>query len=105
MRRMQAPELATLLKERNDVTLLDVREPWEIEKAALPQATTIPMATVPDRIDELDAHRTTVVMCKLGGRSFKVATYLEQHGFQDVINLDGGIEAWSTDVDATIPQY
>lgn len=105
MRSIQAPELADLLKQDADLTFLDVREPWEHETASVADAQLIPMGEVANRIDELDPDRTTVVMCHGGGRSSKVAQFLEQHGFRDVVNLDGGIDGWSRDVDPDVPRY
>lgn len=105
MRSIQAPELAALLKEHADLELLDVREPWEVQTASIPEATRIPMGEIAARVGELDAARTTVVMCHKGGRSARVAGFLEQHGFRDVVNLEGGIDGWAAQVDPDIPRY
>ncbi len=89
-----------------DMTLLDVREDWEIEAAPVPAALIhIPMGQIPDRLGELDPARETVVICRSGGRSMQVARFLEAKGFASVVNLAGGILAWSRDVDPTIPTY
>lgn len=85
--------------------LLDVREPWELSLAALPQAINIPMAQLPDRLDELDRGREIVVMCHHGSRSLQVAVFLKHNGFDSVFNLAGGIDAWSADVDPGVPLY
>ena len=85
--------------------LLDVREPWELSLAALPQAINIPMAQLPDRLDELDPGREIVVMCHHGSRSLQVAVFLKHSGFESVFNLAGGIDAWSADVDPGVPLY
>lgn len=85
--------------------LLDVREPWELSLAALPQAVNIPMAQLPDRLGELDRSREIVVMCHHGSRSLQVAVYLKHNGFESVFNLAGGIDAWSADVDPGVPLY
>ena len=87
------------------VTLLDVREPWEVATAAVPGATLMPMGEVPGRRGELDAQQVIVVMCHGGARSAEVAQYLAGSGFEQVFNLAGGIDAWSRDVDPTIPRY
>ncbi|HEY2144472.1 MAG TPA: rhodanese-like domain-containing protein [Steroidobacteraceae bacterium] len=88
------------------LTLLDVREGWEIALAPAPTATVhIPMGEISQRIGELDPRRETVVICRSGGRSAQVAQYLERQGFSSVFNLAGGILAWSRDLDPTIPQY
>jgi rhodanese-related sulfurtransferase len=63
------------------------------------------MGQLPDRLGELDPGKETVVICHSGGRSMQVARFLEAKGFVSVVNLAGGIHAWSRDVDPTIPQY
>jgi rhodanese-related sulfurtransferase len=89
-----------------DMTLLDVREDWEIEKAPVPSDVVhIPMGEISDRISELDPNKETVVICRSGGRSAQVAQYLERQGFGKVFNLSGGILAWSRVIDPRIPQY
>jgi len=87
-----------------NLTLLDVREAWELGVASVPDVVHIPMGEIAARIGELDASKETVVLCRSGRRSLEVAKYLEQHGFR-VANLAGGILAWSREVDATIPTY
>jgi rhodanese-related sulfurtransferase len=85
--------------------LLDVRELWETEIASVPTATHIPMSEVPLRLDELDSLRPTAVLCHGGRRSAQVAALLVQSGFVNVVNIAGGIDAWSQEVDPTIPRY
>jgi rhodanese-related sulfurtransferase len=94
-------------RERGEnITLLDVREDWEIEKAPVPTDTVhIPMGEISDRLSELDPKKETVVICRSGGRSAQVAQYLERQGFEKVFNLSGGILAWSRVIDPRIPQY
>jgi rhodanese-related sulfurtransferase len=88
------------------LTLLDVREDWEIAVAAVPsEVVHIPMGQISDRLGELDPQKETVVICRSGGRSAQVAAYLDAHGFRSVANLAGGILAWSRDIDPRIPQY
>jgi adenylyltransferase/sulfurtransferase len=88
------------------LTLLDVREDWEIALAPVPsEHLHIPMPQVAQRLGELDAARETVVICRSGGRSAQVAEFLLARGFSSVFNLAGGILAWSRDVDPAIPQY
>ena len=92
-------------EDRANVQLLDVREPAEIAIAALPDAIPIPMREIPARLHELDLHRPVVVMCHSGIRSGHVAAFLLANGFEQVFNLAGGIDAWSVDVDPTLPRY
>ncbi|HKU13781.1 MAG TPA: rhodanese-like domain-containing protein [Steroidobacteraceae bacterium] len=86
------------------LTLLDVREDWELGVASVPGVVHIPMGEVADRLGELDRGREVVVLCRSGRRSLQVANFLQQNGFQ-ALNLAGGILAWSRDLDATIPTY
>jgi rhodanese-related sulfurtransferase len=89
-----------------DMTLLDVREDWEIALAPVPTETVhIPMGEISDRISELDPKKETVVICRSGGRSAQVGHFLERQGFGKVFNLSGGILAWSRVIDPRIPQY
>ena len=87
------------------LTLLDIREPWEIELARVDGAVHIPMGEIPGRLGELDRDRPVVVMCHHGVRSRQVALFLEQNGFQQVLNLAGGIDAWSVEVDPDVASY
>jgi rhodanese-related sulfurtransferase len=88
--------------------LLDVREGWELQTAsAKPEALDLlhmPMQTIPARLDELDKTRPIACLCHHGGRSMQVASFLMQHGFE-VVNVAGGIHAWSAQVDPSIPVY
>lgn len=85
--------------------ILDVRENWEKELAAVPGTTHIPMGEVAERLHELDASLPIAVMCHAGARSMKVAIYLAQNGFDKVVNISGGIDAWAVDVDSSIARY
>lgn len=88
--------------------LLDVREGWEVQTAsAKPEGLDllhIPMQTIPARLHEIDKTRPIACLCHHGGRSMQVASFLMQHGFE-VVNVAGGIHAWSAQVDASIPVY
>ncbi len=108
MQQITAPELAAWLQEpqaRAQVQVLDVREPWEVEIASLPGAFTIPMGQIPERHAELDPARPLVCVCHHGMRSMQVGLFLERQGFGQVINLTGGIDAWSRLVDSSCPSY
>jgi rhodanese-related sulfurtransferase len=88
------------------MTLLDVREAWELGVAPVPsEIVHIPMGEISDRLKELDPNQETVVICRSGGRSGQVAQFLDRQGFKSVSNLTGGILAWSRDLDPSIPQY
>jgi rhodanese-related sulfurtransferase len=107
VRTLTAPELARWLAESPDPApvILDVREPWEVELASLPGAVAIPMGAITRSLDRLDPDRSTVCLCHHGARSMQVGLYLEQQGFRDVVNLTGGIHAWSEQVDPTVRTY
>ena len=89
--------------------MLDVREPWELQTACVREdgfeLLRIPMREVPARLAELDPARPTACLCHHGMRSLQVANYLTQNGFTDVVNLQGGINAWSQDIDPSVPCY
>jgi rhodanese-related sulfurtransferase len=88
------------------MTLVDVREDWEIGVAPVPsEVLHIPMGKIAERLGELNPGTETVVICRSGGRSAQVAHFLESRGFGTVFNLAGGILAWSRDIDPNIPQY
>ena len=97
--------LKARLDRGESVLILDVREPFEIALAPFPGATHIPMGDIPSRLSELDPDRETVVVCHHGVRSAQVAMYLAQMGFERVLNLAGGIDAWSEDADPSTPRY
>ena len=89
--------------------LLDVREPWEVALAAIridgAASLHMPMNQVPARLAELDPARPIVCICHHGVRSAQVVAFLDRHAFESVYNLAGGIEAWSAQVDASVPRY
>lgn len=89
--------------------VLDVREPWEIQTAYVtPQGfelVKMVMHTVPVRLNELNRDRPIACLCHHGARSMQVAAFLAQQGFAHVANIAGGIDAWSAQVDATVPTY
>lgn len=91
------------------VTLLDVREPWEVARAALAiegvDTVCIPMRQIPQRLAELDAARSIVCFCHHGVRSLQVVAFLSQQGFANVYNLAGGIDAWSLGVAPEVARY
>ncbi|MDP6725990.1 MAG: rhodanese-like domain-containing protein [Candidatus Marinimicrobia bacterium] len=91
-------------RSKNIFTLLDVRGADEIAKARIDPHIHIPMKEIPDRYVELDKEKPVVVICHTGVRSAHVCSYLEQFGY-DMINMEGGIEAWSLTVDPSVPRY
>jgi len=98
-------ELKRRLDAGEHLCVLDVREQWEVAIARLPGSLHIPLNEIPLRLKELDANSDIIVMCKAGGRSRRAAEFLARSGFRNVSNLTGGIDAWSSDVDPTLPPY
>ena len=100
-------ELAAWLadKSREQPLLLDVREPWEHDKARIAGSQLVPMGQVQARLAELDDEKEVVAICHHGGRSMQVAMFLDKNGFPRVHNLAGGIDAWSRTVDPSVPLY
>ena len=88
-----------------DLVLLDVREDDELATASLPGITHIRMNEIPQHADTLPHDRAIVVMCHAGGRSARVTKWLNDNGFPNAVNLDGGIDAWSEEIDPTVPRY
>lgn len=96
-----------LLDSDESCLLLDCREPGEIATARIAGTTTIPMREIPARLGELEAYKSgrLVVHCHHGGRSLRVTQFLRQQGFEQAQNMAGGIDAWSLEIDPTVPRY
>ncbi|HEX6623788.1 MAG TPA: rhodanese-like domain-containing protein [Pyrinomonadaceae bacterium] len=106
MEEITATELKQRLDRGDDIQLIDVREPGEYEVARIPDAKLIPLGEVASRKDEIEEGRETVVHCKGGVRSARAIEALTRAGFKGkLINLKGGITAWSNDVDPSVPKY
>lgn len=106
MRELGPRQLQIYLKEaERPPLLLDVREPWEYQRARIAESTLIPMREIPAALARLDPNQELVVICHHGIRSRQVARFLESRGFGQVINLSGGIDAWAREVDPSIPFY
>lgn len=98
-----------LQAQGGNALVLDVREPWELQTASIAlqgfELVAIPMNTLPARLQELDPDRPVACLCHHGGRSQRVAMFLEQQGFGRVANIAGGIDAWSRERDPSVPLY
>jgi sulfur-carrier protein adenylyltransferase/sulfurtransferase len=97
-------ELEGRLENGNRVSVLDVREPHEYEVANI-GARLIPLNELPERLVELDRDEPLAVHCKTGGRSARAVKLLRDAGFQNVYNVKGGIDAWSEEIDPSVPKY
>lgn len=104
MRRMNAPQLAAYLEDA-DPLLLDVREPWEFEICHIDGSINLPMSQLPRQLERLDGAEEIVVICHHGIRSLQVAGYLQQQYDGELINLDGGVDAWAREVDSAMALY
>ena len=107
MRQLTVQELQALMEgaPQSRPRLLDVREPWEFQLAHIDGSELLPMQTIPNRVDQLDRSHPTVVICHHGTRSLQVVAFLERHGFENLHNLQGGIDAWARQVDLRVPLY
>jgi adenylyltransferase/sulfurtransferase len=101
---IQVEELKRRLDAKDDLFVLDVREPHEYQICNI-GGHLIPLNDLPKRVSELDSSREIVVHCKMGGRSAKAVAFLQQAGFKKVHNLAGGINAWAERVDPKVPKY
>ncbi|HSL01669.1 MAG TPA: rhodanese-like domain-containing protein [Rubrobacteraceae bacterium] len=101
---MSSRELKNRLDAGDRPRLLDVREPWEFELARIEGSRLIPLGELGERVAELDPEAETVVICHHGARSAYVTQALQRAGFVKVLNLEGGLDAYS-DVDAAVPRY
>ena len=98
-------ELKSRLDKGDQLVLLDVREPWEFDLAKLNGSTLIPLATLPQSLGKLNRETEIVAICHHGMRSADATNFLLQQGFSNVKNLVGGIDAWSAQVDRSVPRY
>ena len=98
-------ELAASIERGDDFVLLDVREPWEAEIAALPDSLLVPLGSLESVVDKLDPSENFVLYCHHGMRSESALRILQRHGFEHAQHLSGGIDAWSRDVDGDVARY
>lgn len=102
---LSAVDVAALLAGNTPPVLLDVREPWEFDTAHVEGSTLVPLNTLPSAISTLDPQQSYAVLCHHGMRSEMAANWLAQQGFVSLINVTGGIDAWSCTVDPSVPRY
>ncbi len=99
-------ELKQKIEAKADLTVLDVREPWEYDTAHIEGSKLIAMDQIPARVNrELDPEDHIVVICHHGIRSANVASWMQQQGFEKVQSLRGGIDRWSRAIDPKVPLY
>ncbi len=101
-----APSEAAILLREKKARLIDVREPWEFSTARIEGSQPMPMGDVPSRAhQELDPDERLVLVCHHGQRSLNVAVWLRNQGFENAQSLRGGIDAWSAEIDPSVPRY
>ena len=102
---LSVQELKRKMDAGEPLTLVDVRESWEYEVAKIAGSKLIPLGELEERLAELPREGILVLQCHSGGRSEQATMLLQEAGFANVYNLEGGIEAWSRDMDRTVPRY
>ena len=109
IRPSQLSEWLETARTRGNPVVLDVREPSELRVASIKadgfELITIPMGVIPPRLNELDPEQPIACLCHHGARSMQVASFLRARGFTHVANIAGGINAWSNELDPTVPRY
>ena len=92
-----------LTKDGN--TIIDVREKWELDICKIEGAVNMPMSSITETYSELDPELSYSIYCHHGMRSMQVANFLLSKGFQSLFNLQGGIDAWSREIDDSVERY
>ena len=95
-------DLHTMRTDNKPHMLLDVREAQEVAAGAIEGSVHIPMNTIPNNLDKLPKDKPLVVMCHVGGRSAQVTHWLRAQGYDNAVNLDGGIVAWVAEIDPNL---
>jgi rhodanese-related sulfurtransferase len=110
MEQVRPSELNSWIQSHGaDAVVLDCRENVELQTASVKpdgfELVHIPMNEIPGRLGQLDPGRAVAVLCHHGSRSMRVAMFLQANGFDTVANIAGGIEAWSRELDPSVPRY
>lgn len=104
MKEITVQDLKEMMDAKSDFQLIDVREEMEFEHCNI-GGQLIPMGTIMDHLDEIATDKKVILHCKSGRRSATVVQILESKGFTNLYNLQGGILAWSDQIDPTVPKY
>jgi len=105
MKDITPKQLKSRLEAGEAIDIIDVREDWEVAQGMLANAIHIPMDDIPDAVDQISREKPVVVMCHTGRRSEQVALWMDTEGFDNVLNLVGGIDQWSREIDPSLPRY
>jgi len=105
----QLPDWISSKSASGNTVVLDVREPYEVQTACVTangfELVTLPMGSIVEKLSELDKDRPIACLCHHGSRSMQVAAYLSSQGFTHLANIEGGIHAWSSQLDPNVPTY
>jgi rhodanese-related sulfurtransferase len=105
----QLPDWISSKSASGNTVVLDVREPYEVQTACVTangfELVTLPMGSIVEKLSELDKDRPIACLCHHGSRSMQVVAYLSSQGFTHLANIEGGIHAWSSQVDPNVPTY
>lgn len=105
MKEISVSELKAKQDSNEPFQLIDIREPWEVDIASI-GGYNIPMGEILERSDELKTDIPCVIHCRTGGRSAKIVKVLELHkGFDNLYDLQGGINAWAEEIDQSLEKY
>ncbi len=105
MQTVSPGDLEQVLSSGQGLRLVDVRDPWEFDLCRIAGSENIPMGELMGRLDTLGKAEPIVVICHHGTRSQQVAAYLDSLGYNNVMNLEGGVDAWSRLIDPEMPKY
>lgn len=105
IRAISVHELKRKLGQAEPLTILDVREPFEHDIARIEGSRLIPLAQLGSRLDELERDKEIIALCKSGVRSAQAVQLLQSAGFAHSFNLEGGIDAWASEIDPTMERY
>jgi len=98
-------EVKELLDSGTDMVLVDVREKWEFEYCRIPNSIHISVTDIPDNISKLETKKPLILVCHNGRRSRHIGEELIKKGFDNLINLKGGVDQWADDIDMSMPKY
>ena len=105
MKTITVKELNKWMTSNKEFQLIDVRETFEWAICKLPNSELLPMDSIPNNLDKINKDIPVVMHCKKGGRSQRVIDYLKSHNFTNLINLEGGILAWISEIDNSMEKY
>ena len=105
MQIITAEDLNNLLGNNDKPNLVDVRESNEFDYCHISGSINYPMSEIQEKWGSLDPNKEIIVICHHGARSMQVANFLENQGFKNIYNLEGGVDEWARTIDTSMPQY